>query len=407
MRFLITAFVFLLFIATINAVPWAVLVRGSRDYSNYRHEADVLHSYQVLSRYGFPNENIITMFYDDIHDSHLNPTKGIIVNCPNCSNVYSPLIPKDYTHSNVTPHHFLNVLQGNASANDGRKVLNSTQDDDVFVFWCDHGLPGGILWPDSGVLYAHDLVETIGYMFEHGMYRNLVFYLESCNSGSMFSGLTTKSNLTLAEMNVLAITASTPDQESFACFYDSYRETYLADVFSFNWIMNSQIYMNNETFQNQYQIVADETTTSTVSVYGNLSLLNQSISLFESDNVTLQKLVSIMGQRDREQPRAVITDAVRSRRAGVNILLKKLDKRLNYDLYDIPADEVDSLLEDLVETWRLMKRARKTHRSIYQQRYDKNPPVTSYDVQKYIESMSYTPDEFDCEAISLALRYRQ
>jgi legumain len=44
---------------------WALLVAGSKDYGNYRHQADVCHAYQILHAHGIPDENIIVMMYDD------------------------------------------------------------------------------------------------------------------------------------------------------------------------------------------------------------------------------------------------------------------------------------------------------------------------------------------------------
>ncbi len=35
---------------------WAVLVAGSNGWGNYRHQADVCHSYQVLINHGFDKE---------------------------------------------------------------------------------------------------------------------------------------------------------------------------------------------------------------------------------------------------------------------------------------------------------------------------------------------------------------
>jgi glycosylphosphatidylinositol transamidase (GPIT) subunit GPI8 len=85
---------------------WALLVAGSNGYYNYRHQADVCHSYQVSRKWempysmhngirslqvvrahGIPEENIVVMMYDDIAYNDLNPTPGIIVNAPNGTNV--------------------------------------------------------------------------------------------------------------------------------------------------------------------------------------------------------------------------------------------------------------------------------------------------------------------------------
>ena len=53
-------------ISCISAANWAVLVAGSNGYYNYRHQADLCHSYQVLHDHGIPDSNIIVFMYDDI-----------------------------------------------------------------------------------------------------------------------------------------------------------------------------------------------------------------------------------------------------------------------------------------------------------------------------------------------------
>ena len=50
-----------------------VLVAGSNGYYNYRHQADVCHSYQVVHKHGIPDERIIVMMYDDIAMNKENP----------------------------------------------------------------------------------------------------------------------------------------------------------------------------------------------------------------------------------------------------------------------------------------------------------------------------------------------
>lgn len=61
---------------------WAILVAGSHTYSNYRHQADVYHAYQVLKRNGFSQDRIITFAYDDIAHNIKNPFKGKVFNKP-------------------------------------------------------------------------------------------------------------------------------------------------------------------------------------------------------------------------------------------------------------------------------------------------------------------------------------
>ena len=80
-----------------------------------------------------------------IADNTQNPFKGNIINKPDGPNVY-PGVVKDYTGTEVTAVNFLNVIQGNAEAMKGigsGKVLKSTENDEVFIYYSDHGATGG------------------------------------------------------------------------------------------------------------------------------------------------------------------------------------------------------------------------------------------------------------------------
>ena len=50
----------------VDGANWALLIAGSNEYMNYRHQADVCHAYHVLHNHGIPDDHIIVMMYDDI-----------------------------------------------------------------------------------------------------------------------------------------------------------------------------------------------------------------------------------------------------------------------------------------------------------------------------------------------------
>ena len=159
---------------------WAVLVAGSNTYSNYRHQSDVFHSYKQLRANGFPQDRIITFAYDDIAQSTSNPFKGKVFNKPTYQNpgvdVYEG-IHIDYSKADVTPANFLAVLEGNSTATKGKKVLESTSEDNVFIYFADHGAVGLIAFPTQR-LYAKDLIATFNKMTQKKNYKKVVFYLE-------------------------------------------------------------------------------------------------------------------------------------------------------------------------------------------------------------------------------------
>lgn len=101
---------------------WAVLVAGSNTYSNYRHQSDVFHAYQILRKNGYSQDRIITFAYDDIANNIKNPIKGKVFNKPTYKDagvdVYEGVVI-DYKGAHVDPSVFLHVLEGNKSAVSG------------------------------------------------------------------------------------------------------------------------------------------------------------------------------------------------------------------------------------------------------------------------------------------------
>lgn len=262
-----------------SAANWAVLVAGSSGWYNYRHQSDICHAYQILHRNGIPDSNIIVMMYDDIAQNPENPTKGIIINHPNGSDVYAG-VPHDYTGKDVTPKNFMNILLGNKQAMSGigsEKVLGSGPDDNVFIYFADHGSVGLIAFP-TGVLHAKDFNQTIATMYAQNKYKEMVIYIEACESGSMFEGILP------SNINVYATTASNAKESSYACYYDQLRETYLGDHYSVAWMEDSDGQdITQETLHQQYLIVKKMTNSSHVMEYGDQNMgRNDYVSQFQA-----------------------------------------------------------------------------------------------------------------------------
>ncbi|XP_063803634.1 legumain [Pseudophryne corroboree] len=261
---------------------WVVLVAGSNGWYNYRHQADLCHAYQIVKKNGIPDEQIVVMMYDDIADNSENPTKGIIVNRPNGTDVYEGVL-KDYTRENVTPDIFLAVLKGDAETVKGKgsgKVVQSGPNDNVFVYFTDHGAPGILAFP-SDDLSVKDLNETIQYMYDNKKYKQMVLYIEACESGSMMNHLPNN-------INVYATTAANPHESSYACYYDSERDTYLGDLYSVSWMEDSDMEdLAKETLHRQFVLVKKHTNSSHVMQYGNRTISQMKVRQFQGSGKTV------------------------------------------------------------------------------------------------------------------------
>lgn len=76
----------------------------------------------------------------------------------------------------------------NATDNGAGRVLQTTPSDRVFVFYSDHGAPGILGMPAGPFLYADQLIKVLRERARHGAFKEMVLYVEACESGSIFEG---------------------------------------------------------------------------------------------------------------------------------------------------------------------------------------------------------------------------
>lgn len=109
------------------------------------------------------------------------------------------------------------------------------------------------------------LFHSISSLFFRVFVLKMVIYIEACESGSMLE------NLLPNNINVYATTASNAEESSYACYYDSKRNTYLGDVYSVVWMEDSDAEkIDQESLFQQYSITQQKTNTSHVMQYGDL-----------------------------------------------------------------------------------------------------------------------------------------
>jgi legumain len=301
----------LCFIVAVSAKDWAVVVAGSNQYYNYRHQADTCHAYQIVRSNGIAPERIIVLHYDDIAANSENPFKGQVFNKPSSGpgkDVYAGC-QKDYTGPAVTADTFINVLTGNADGVKGLgngKVLKSNSSDNVFVFFTDHGGTGIIAFPSGPYLTSQRLNQALQTMNQKKMYNKLVFYLEACESGSMFEGLLPPN------MNVYATTASNAVESSWGCYCPPEDQvngksigSCLGDLYSVNWMEDSDAVGMSESLAQQFATVLQKTDQSHVMEYGDKTWKNLPIGNFQGDKAAFPKLVvapteskSVVNSRD-------------------------------------------------------------------------------------------------------------
>lgn len=301
---------------------WAVLIAGSNGYWNYRHQADVCHAYQILKQGGLKDENIVVFMYDDIAYNEENPRPGVIINSPHGSDVYKG-VPKDYTGDAVNASNFYAVILGDRTAVKGGsgKVVDSGPNDHIFIYYTDHGGPGVLGMPSGPYLYANDLIDVLKKKHASGTYKRLVFYLEACESGSIFEGLLPEG------LDIYATTASNAEESSWGTYCpgespsppEEY-ETCLGDLYSVAWMEDCDVHnLRTETLKQQYQLVKKRTANensafgSHVMQYGNLNIstddlyiylgtnpVNDNFTFVDVDSISLRKPTKAINQRDAD-----------------------------------------------------------------------------------------------------------
>jgi legumain len=119
-------------------------------------------------------------------------------------------------------------------------------------------------------------------MHSKNMYNKLTFYLETCESGSMFEGMTTP--------GVYALSAAGPSESSWGTYCGSDAMvngksigSCLGDLFSVNWMEDSDVTdLTSETLQQQSDTVTTKTDKSKVMQWGDLSFQSDKVSEYQS-----------------------------------------------------------------------------------------------------------------------------
>ena len=187
---------------------------------------------------------------------------------------------------------FFAAILGNKSALTGGsgKVVNSGPNDHIFIYYSDHGGPGVLGMPTLPYLYADDLIDVLKKKHASGTYKSLVFYLEACESGSIFEGLLPEG------LNIYATTAANAVESSWGTYcpgeYPSpppEYETCLGDLYSVAWMEDSDIHnLRKETLHQQYELVKRRT------INGN-SAYGSHVMQFGDIGISMDNLFTYLG----------------------------------------------------------------------------------------------------------------
>ncbi|KER27996.1 hypothetical protein T265_05046 [Opisthorchis viverrini] len=238
--------------------------------------ANVYHAYHVLRANRIPAENIIPIAYDDIANNPKNPFKGQVFHDYTHKDVYKDVVI-DYRGKDVKPFFFTKVLTGDKKLErEGKKVLKSGPDDNVFVYYSGHGAYRYISFPE-GQLNAAEFNDIFAHMHLKRKYNKLVLYMDSCNSGSMFL------DILPPDVGIYVTTSAKEDEDSWAIFCDDRRiDACLATEYSYDWITDSETSdLKKRTLDQQYEEVKRRTKDSHVRKYGEMTMGSLPVGKFQ------------------------------------------------------------------------------------------------------------------------------
>jgi legumain len=129
-------------------------------------------------------------------------------------------------------------------------------------------------------------------------------------------------------INVFVTTASNYNESSYACYYDLKRETYLGDLYSVNWMEDSDAEnLASETLSTQFSIVKNLTDLSHVQEYGDTTISTFVVGAFQGQQSSLKTIraKSIRAFNELAKSKAP-KDAVPSYDVPLDILFRRLSK---------------------------------------------------------------------------------
>lgn len=223
---------------------FALLMATSKGWKNYRHQADVLHAYQLLKQNGFSDEKIILILEDDLAVSPSNTLPGVIRNEPEGDNLYED-VEVDYRLAEINSESLKNIFTGNETTKTP-VVLNSSSANNIFLFTSGHGVPDGmVLEAETTEILTPEYWQAVFEAMNQGKnFRQVFWSLEACYSGTIGEKIATP--------GVMLMTGANPFETSKAYFYDSEIKNWLADKFAYS--INKSISENPEiTFSDLYE----------------------------------------------------------------------------------------------------------------------------------------------------------
>ena len=251
---------------------WALLMASSSGWSNYRHQADVLAIYKQLKESGYTDDHIVLIVEDDIARNPSNPNNGVIRVTPNGDNVYEGA-KTDYRTSSLRLKDIADILTGEKS-DYLPEVIEASENDNIFIFWSGHGMPGAMCWNEDYYAVTGDVLAPVFMkMHQNKCYRKLLMMVEACYSGGVLEKCE-------GVPGMLFITAASGNETSKADVFNSDMKIWMSNRFTNTFIeqigANQSIGMRDLYYRLFINTVGSHVMVYNAQNYGNLYTSNMS-----------------------------------------------------------------------------------------------------------------------------------
>ena len=382
-------FVIAAILAVVLAEKYVFIFQGDTGYVNYSDSSNTCRGYNDIIASGIPPENVIYMANEDTLTNSRNPLPGQLFTMPDpegegwdhakdCKDHF------DYYAKDIHPEIVLAILSQDEekvkelTGYENPKVFHTTEQDTILIYYADHGFPGAI-GCGSGRISVSELHATLKDLYDNKRYDKLAFFLETCQSGSMFETLPT-------DMNIYAFTSANTTSVAW-CDYcppnDGVNGKYIGSCMSMHydnafqalWEAESTTITLHDLFQRTHDEVAKHKSQG-VSEWGDLSMGSLPMTTFIGDKPikvrnTLQrsghnlvekseaplheaKWRAIRGENNEAELREILNKNVKNEievmRLAASVLgEKEMDKKVNEDTYEYNKECAAEVFSSLLD----------------------------------------------------------
>lgn len=208
---------FLFFVSLASCRTFAMLYAGSFTFPNYRHQADIFAIYHMLLERGFSKSDISLYAFDDIATDAANPFKGQVFHTIDHKvNVYPGKDAINVSGGSVDAKRFIKAI----------KTFPTTSEDNILIYYVNHGGPNLLGTPNGDLISAHNMLYAFQEAQKKNLFKQLLFVIEACYSGSIGKVI----NLP----NITLLTAANNIESSYPIAFDSEVGTFIANEFTNN-----------------------------------------------------------------------------------------------------------------------------------------------------------------------------